>query len=154
MHPAYAVDEAFTSRPEDIHSLLRALPAGHFHLVRDNEPSQGQPTLKRVLAGYNDLPRGEAYPLSDRPCGLFVHNEWGSWLLKGVLHPSHGVADPSSPVVLFDCGRLTDNLLLYGPGVLELAARVLGHGLAYWALSGTAPPPGTYPEAFDFGSWN
>jgi hypothetical protein len=135
---------------------LRALPADHFHLVRDDERSQGQPELKRAVAGYSDRPRGEAQPLSDRPGGLLVHHEWEFWLLKGVLHPSDGVADPSSPVVLFNRSAQVDigYLLLYGPGVLELAVRVLGHGLAYWALCGTPPKPRTYPEAFDFGSWN
>lgn len=63
------------------------------------------------------------------------------WVLKGVLHPSEGVADPSSPVVLFKRSRKVGigYLLLYGPGVLELAVRVLGHGLAYWALCATPP---------------
>jgi hypothetical protein len=133
---------------------LRALPADHFHPVRDEERSQGQPALTRALARYNEHPRGDAQPLSDRPGGVLVSHEWAFWVLKGVLHPSEGVADPSSPVVLFNRSPEADigYLLLYGPGVL--AVRVLGQGLAYWALCGTPPEPRTYPEAFDFGSWN
>jgi hypothetical protein len=41
MHPAHAVDQAFTSRPQDIRSLLRALPTQHFHPIRDDEASPG-----------------------------------------------------------------------------------------------------------------
>jgi hypothetical protein len=156
MHPAHAVDQAFTSRPEDIRSLLRALPAHHFHPIRDDEASQGQPALKRALAGYNRRPHGSARPLSDSPGGLHVHEEWEFWVLTGVLHPADGVADPSSPVVLFNRSPQAEvgYLLLYGPSVLELAVRVLGYGLAWWALRGTPPKPTTYPQAFDFGSWN
>jgi hypothetical protein len=101
-------------------------------------------------------PLCRAQPLSDSPGGLHVHDEWEFWMLNGVLHPADGVADPSSPVVLFNRNPQAEigYLLLYGPSVLELAVRVLGYGLAWWALRGTPPKPTTYPQSFDFGSWN
>jgi hypothetical protein len=112
--------------------------------------------LERALTAYNRRPGGSAIPLSDSPGGLHVYDDWESRVLDGVLHPADGVADPSSPVVLYN--RFPElnigYLLLYGPGVLELAVCVLGRGLAWWALRGTPPEPTTYPQVFDFGSWN
>jgi hypothetical protein len=158
VHPAHAVDEGFVSRPEDVRELLRALPPDHFEIVADDEPTRGRPALQRALGAYNEAPRGSTYVLMDRPGGLHVHAEWQWWFMQGVLHPvgtGEGAADPASPVVLVKRSGETGGgfLLLYGGEVLRLAERVLGHGLAYWALCGEPPATRTYPQAFPFGSW-